>query len=243
LSGQLGTTAETLQGAIAGVSEDVTSLSESVLQQIESLGLDIQTVADFVGRPASEVDQTHVDFVADVIAQQEVLEDPTSFVPTDQQLQYDVNNDGVIDINDQTMLEQAFGGQDVTLGGQFASTGLYAYNDQIAADQALQAQEQFEQEQQLEQERNMELQTQITQQQQERDFEERARELATLQAAQQRTATTKQMGVAEIDYMYDLFGDSIFATPKQESLFTSPYAKGGAVKDRTDRLLKIIGED
>jgi hypothetical protein len=243
LSGQLGTTAETLQGAIAGVSEDVTSLSESVLQQIESLGLDIQTVADFVGRPASEVDQTHVDFVADVIAQQEVLEDPTSFVPTDQQLQYDVNNDGVIDINDQTMLEQAFGGQDVTLGGQFASTGLYAYNDQIAADQALQAQEQFEQEQQLEQERNMELQTQITQQQQERDFEERAQELATLQAAQQRTATTKQMGVAEIDYMYDLFGDSIFATPKQESLFTSPYAKGGAVKDRTDRLLKIIGED
>ena len=105
-----------------------------------------------------------------------MLSDPTSFVPTDQQLQYDVNNDGVIDINDQTMLEQAFGGQNVALSGQFGATGLYAYNDaiaaqqkleaeQLAAQQKLEAEKQFEQEQEIAQQQQLEIQTQIDQNQ------------------------------------------------------------------------------
>ena len=52
------------------------------------LGLDIEAVASYVGKPPQDVTQTDIDFIADVIAQQEVLEDPTSFVPTDQQFQY-----------------------------------------------------------------------------------------------------------------------------------------------------------
>ena len=237
---QLGTTEENMLAALGETEE---SLITRFDEGMADLGLDIEAVASYVGKPPQDVTQTDIDFIADVIAQQEVLEDPTSFVPTDQQLQYDVNNDGVIDINDQLMLEQAFSGQDVALGGQFASTGLYAYNDQIAAEQAIAAEQQFETEQQLAQDRQMQLQTQMTQQQRQQQFDQDVRDMAALQAAQQRIATTQQKGVAEIDYLYDIGGESIFATPQQQSLFASPYARGGAVKDSTDRLLKIIGED
>ena len=237
---QLGTTEENMLAALGETEE---SLITRFDEGMADLGLDIEAVASYVGKPPQDVTQTDIDFIADVIAQQEVLEDPTSFVPTDQQLQYDVNNDGVIDINDQLMLEQAFSGQDVALGGQFASTGLYAYNDQIAAEQAIAAQQQFETEQQLAQDRQTQLQTQMTQQQRQQQFDQDVRDMAALQAAQQRIATTQQKGVAEIDYLYDISGESIFATPQQQSLFASPYARGGAVKDSTDRLLKIIGED
>ncbi len=240
VSEELGTTKTDLLTALGETEEDLIARFD---EGMATLGLDIEAVASYVGKPPQDVTQTDIDFIADVIAQQEVLEDPTSFVPTDQQLQYDVNNDGVIDINDQLMLEQAFSGEDVTLGGQFASTGLYAYNDQIAAEQAIAAQEQFEKEQQLAQERQLELQTQMTQQQRQQQFDQDIRDMAALQAAQQRVATTQQKGVAEIDYLYDISGESIFATPQQQSLFASPYARGGAVKDSTDRLLKIIGED
>jgi hypothetical protein len=50
--------------------------------------------------------------------------------------------------------------------------------------------------------------------------------------------------------MYDIGGESIFATPTQESLFTSPYdtrrqatgfLSGGMVEDETDALLRILG--
>ena len=228
---------------LAALGETEESLITRFDEGMADLGLDIEAVASYVGKPPQDVTQTDIDFIADVIAQQEVLEDPTSFVPTDQQLQYDVNNDGVIDINDQLMLEQAFSGQDVALGGQFASTGLYAYNDQIAAEQAIAAEQQFETEQQLAQDRQTQLQTQMTQQQRQQQFDQDVRDMAALQAAQQRIATTQQKGVAEIDYLYDISGESIFATPQQQSLFASPYARGGAVKDSTDRLLKIIGED
>ena len=237
---QLGTTEENMLAALGETEE---SLITRFDEGMADLGLDIEAVASYVGKPPQDVTQTDIDFIADVIAQQEVLEDPTSFVPTDQQLQYDVNNDGVIDINDQLMLEQAFSGQDVALGGQFASTGLYAYNDQIAAEQAIAAEQQFETEQQLAQDRQTQLQTQMTQQQGFDQLDRTVRDMAALEAAQQRVATTQQKGVADIDYLYDIGGESVFATPQQQSLFASPYARGGAVKDSTDRLLKIIGED
>jgi hypothetical protein len=40
---------------------------------------------------------------------------------------------------------------------------------------------------------------------------------------QSATTTVKTPEVAKIDYMYDIGGDSLFATPKQESLMPSPY--------------------
>lgn len=65
---------------------------------------------------------------------------------------------------------------------------------------------------------------------------------------------------AEIKYVYDPFEESVFATPQQEAMFTDPYsgtltnnmpttipmqtaAKGGIIKDKTDEILRILGEN
>ena len=52
---------------------------------------------------------------------------------------------------------------------------------------------------------------------------------------------------AEIKYVYDPFGESIFATPQQAELFTDPYrraaASGGLVEDKTDEILRILGKN
>ena len=51
---------------------------------------------------------------------------------------------------------------------------------------------------------------------------------------------------AEIKYVYDPFGESIFATPQQSQAFVDPYrrsaAKGGMVKDKTDEILRALGD-
>ena len=211
--------------------------------------------------------QEDVDFLSDVIAQQEVLleqsdpySDPISFVPTDEQLQYDVNNDGVIDLNDKIMLEQAINGGDVTLGGQFEATGLYAYNDAIAAQQKLEADQQFEAEQELAQKQQLQIQTQIDQNQRLNKFDDEVRRVMEIQAAQPTVATTKKMGLADIGSQYQF--DTIFANRQQEQAYSTPFggygpspsplgrspfgvkkASGGIIKDSTDRLLKIIGEN
>jgi len=151
---------EALSKAIDDVSTDLGKTKEEILTELgeteetlitrfdegmADLGLEIGNVANFVGKPAGDITATDVDFYADYLAQQEVLSeaDRASFVPTDQQLQYDVNNDGVIDAADQALVQGAFGGNEVALGGKFASTGLYAYNDAIAAQQKQEAEQQF----------------------------------------------------------------------------------------------------
>ena len=56
----------------------------------------------------------------------------------------------------------------------------------------------------------------------------------------------------KLDYLYDISGDSIFATEEQEALFGSPYksrskgkkqdfVQGGQVEDENDRLLELLG--
>jgi len=235
---QLGVTEENLANDIAGVSSD------------------LEVVANYVGKPASEVTDADIDFVADIIAQQEVLADPTSFVPTDQQLQYDVNNDGLIDINDQNMLEQALAGQDVSLSGQFEATGLYAYNDAIAAQQKLEAEQRFEQDQQLQADRQLEMQTQINRNEQLNKFDQGARDLIANQAAQPSVVTTNPGELADIGQAYDF--KSIFRDQDQEQFYIDPFddlgaslfggaapvtrAKGGIIEDDTDRLIRLIGE-
>lgn len=58
------------------------------------------------------------------------------------------------------------------------------------------------------------------------DFELKRRkngEEVTNLLSQMATGQVKTPPVAEIDYMYDIGGDSVFATPKQESLMPSPF--------------------
>jgi hypothetical protein len=50
----------------------------------------------------------------------------------------------------------------------------------------------------------------------------------------------KSVDPARIGYMYDIGGESIFATPQQEQMFISPYASGGQVDNTTDALLRLL---
>ena len=47
-----------------------------------------------------------------------------------------------------------------------------------------------------------------------------------------------QAAPADIKYVYDIGGKSIFATPEQEKRFVTPYVEGGSVED----LMKILGD-
>ena len=188
-----------------------------------------------------------------------MLADPDSFVPTDQQLQYDVNNDGVIDINDQNMLAESLGGQEVDLyGDKFNATGLYAYNDAIAAQQKIEADARFETEQELETKRQLEMQTQTNYNREQSKVQDLFKDIAGSSDLTGRTVTTTPGPLTNIDYLYDIGGDSIFANPRQEELFAAPYgesnsrrpvqdrrlaaAQGGLLK-RNNELLRLLGED
>jgi hypothetical protein len=260
---------EALQGAINQVATDSgltrTQLLEAIgeteqtllsrLGEVETeLSSDIQLVAEFVGKPAQQVTQDDIDFVADIIAQQEITTELA--VLTEQQLQYDVNQDGVVDINDQVMLEQAMAGQDVALQGRFAPTGLYA--------QTAQTQQDIETAQELATQQAIQTQQQIRdtaeQQRQQRGQERLLRDLLF---EEPQTATTQQTGVVNIPYLYDIGGENIFAPTNRTQLFSpygtsnvvpitpqnqqtrpqlQPFAKGGLIR-RNNALLRLIGED
>ena len=75
-----------------------TTLGSQITALDADLSTDIQSVAELVGK-LQDVTQADIDFVADVIAQNQVI--------TEQQItQYDVTGDGIVDINDQTLLER-----------------------------------------------------------------------------------------------------------------------------------------
>jgi hypothetical protein len=260
---QIGLTEETLGAEIDAVAEDVTAVREEVTglgeqitgveeqlgEQItgveEQLGAfeaatgeDLQFIADIIGKPARDVTQTDVDFVADLVAQQQVLDELSL-----EYQQYDVNNDGVLDINDQTLLEQSLAGQDVQLSQDSAfvtdPTGVYEalYNTQ----QDIQTQMEQDKQQQLD--AIMDMNTQINTQLQTNQRMSNVSDLRNLLMQQsdisgQRVAV-KTPDPMRINYLYDF--SSIFANPQQASLFPSPYAKGGQVEDTTDKLLRIIG--
>ena len=50
----------------------------------------------------------------------------------------------------------------------------------------------------------------------------------------------KSVDPARIGYVYDIGGESIFATPQQERMFVTPYASGGQVDNTTDALLRLL---
>jgi hypothetical protein len=241
----LGTTAQALATAIGGIDTAVVGVSSEV-----------QALSELIGKPASAITDTDIDFYADYLAQQEVLSEAeqASFVPTDQQLQYDVNNDGVIDIADQTLATQSFQGQDVDLAGKFAATGLYAGQQALDArlQDQLDSQLEFEQQQALEREQAL-VQQQIAakasvEAANQEKYEEGFRQLAASNA--RGTIKTNKMGLAEFGPQYDF--KSIFADQKDASMAMTPYGAnqqgffgakaGGRVESDTDKLIRLIGE-
>jgi hypothetical protein len=223
---------------VTGLGEQITGVEETLGEQItgveETLGADIQGVADLVGKPAQDVTQTDIDFVADVIAQNQVL--------NEQQIaQYDVTGDGIVDINDQTLLEQALAGDQVNIADTslFAPTGVYGTVQDVQTDLTQQMEQNQEQTLDTIQQMEQNIVTNI----EDEAMREGARNFlqAALQApdAAGQQVTVKTPDPLQLRYLYDF--SSIFANPSQQALFPSPYAKGGQVEDTTDKLLNIIG--
>jgi len=171
------------------------------------------SIANILGKSGQEVTTSDVDFVADIIAQQEVLTEPTPF--TQEQLQYDVNADNVVDIADQTMLEQVMAGTvpqtQLAPTSQFAATGI-----QGQIQQQTQMQQQLQQQIQTQEAERLKRQTQQNQQ------------AYMQQLLETSPVEVKAPDPASIDYVYDPFGESIFATPQQEGLFVDPFTQRNA---------------
>ena len=242
LATELGLTEEALLGQL-GLTEE--SLLTEIGAAEERLGTqftdDLQFVANLVGKPARDVTQVDVDFVADLIAQQEVITDLTTA-----QRQYDVTGDGLINQDDFTLLEQALAGTDVTFAPDSVfgpATGLYAQQEQnLAAQLAAETETQNLIDQQIQ--NQTELATQLQTQLQTQDEMARRRAFGDFVRQQQDMAgqrvDVRTPDPMRINYLYDF--QSIFATPQQASLFPTPYAEGGQVEGTTDKLLRIIGE-
>ena len=226
---ELGLTEESI---LDRINEAETSLSDQIIETETNLSGEIDAVAELVGKAAQEVTQADIDFVADIIAQAEVISDAEVIQ------QYDVTGDGVIDINDQTLLESILAGNtDVTVADTsiFAPTGVY---DAIF-DTETELQEDIAQTQDQITEMEQNIQTTIEQEAVRaglRDFLGMAMESPDMGGQQ---VTVKTPDLMQLDYLYDF--SSIFANPTQQNLFPSPYAKGGQVEDTTDKLLRIIG--
>ncbi len=254
VSTDLGFAKEDLLTAIGTTEADLTAKFEAGLA---GLSTEISNVATFVGKPASKVTQADIDAYTDILANIEAGSDTNPTVFTEEQLQYDVNKDGVVDAADQAMVEQSFGGQDVSLGGKFAATGLYATQEEYNRQLQEQADAQFEQqqaEQAAAQEQQRAMQQQLSQQIARQAGEDRFREFTGLLGDAQdlsgRQVKTSPGELANIKYLYDF--ESVFANPKQEGLFAGPYgrderedtpmaaASGGLIETENDRFLRLI---
>ncbi len=248
---ELGTTeanlTEKFETGISGVEESIGGLEGDVSElsnNLAALGLDVDTIADLIGKPAYKVTETDVDFVIDLIAQENVSEELT--------MQYDVTGDGIVDINDQNMLSDKLQGNDVTFADTSMfnpATGLY-----------------LQQEQDTDAVTDMitDMNTQINTQTNQQNFAEFQKLLAESDDIGGQRVDVKSGDKVKLDYLYDIGGESIFATPQQESMFGSPFgqrdamqpanqplrpfsrasgfAQGGQVEDENDMLLRILGE-
>ena len=242
----IGETETTLSGKIDTATD---TLTDTIGDLETSLREDIDAVADLVGKPARDVTQTDIDFVIDLIAQENVSEELIT--------QYDVTGDGIIDINDQTMLETALQGEeDVTLADTSMfnpATGLYLQQEQDTQT-TLDAITDM----------NTNINTNINTQANKQNFAEFQKLLAESDDIGGQRVDVKSGDKVKLNYLYDIGGESIFATPQQEGMFGSPFgqrdaiqpanqplrpfsrasgfAQGGQVEDENDMLLRILGE-
>ena len=193
------------------------------------------SIAEMLGKPGQEITSTDIDFVSDIIAQQEVLSETAPLVEptplTEAQVQYDVNADNVIDINDKIMLEQIMEGTvprtKVASASQFAATGI---------------QSQMQQQTQLQRQTQQQIQ-QLNEAQRKAQLEAKRRtQTAENQAYMQQLLGTTPVKVEtpapkEIKNFYNPYGENIFATAEQEKSYRAavPFAtsktaaKGGII--------------
>ena len=256
LEAQTGDRDAAITQAINELAEQQGTDTATLLAQLEAQREESEAAALLLGKPTREVTQDDIDAAnayLDSVADIEASQRP---VPTAEEMLYDVNADGVIDDTDLALLQGAFAGQDVEFAADSVfgpATGLYAELEAVQAQNEALAQQQQEAQQEAQRQQEIQQQQQIEQQrqQQEQDIRERLEQEQQRLMQPRQVAPTDPIELAQIDYLFDVYGDEIFATPQQKELFTSPYgartdlpqkaAKGGMI-ERNDELLRLIGD-
>ena len=181
-------------------------------------------IYNLVGSPMQNVDQSDIDYIKQIVAGNQA-----------QDMSYDANKDGKVDIADQTLLEEQMAFQQnenlqetinpntgitawidkttgkevfqpMISGGQWAPTGIYAALEQQKAQTAATAKAQA---------------AQAKEAQQKNQFGQLVNMLFQAPDAAGQQVTVKTPDPARINYIYDW--SSVFATPSQASLMPSPY--------------------
>jgi hypothetical protein len=172
------------------------------------------TLSELIGRPSRTVTQQDIDTITDIINKTN-----TGVTPTPGWEDYDINKDGKVDEGDRDLLTSSTF-QD-TPGTPWAASGIYkTIQDQQRAQQQ-QAQR---------------LGQQMQRQQRVGNVQQLYQMMRGAPDAAGQQVDVKAPELAKINYFYDVYGPSIFATPQQEQLFRRPFAQGGTVND----LLRIL---
>ena len=235
--------------SVADIQSQLGDIESGIGEDISGLTSEVDAIAQIIGKPATEVTATDIDFIEDIIAQTEAFSDPTQFQFTQDQLAYDVTGDGIVDINDQNLLNNALQGQDVTFATESKfqpATGIFAQLDQQAA---MQQQQQADIQAQIQAQLDAQTQQQIDQQmqltQQVEDEATKTRRLSNVKDLQGmllqeagRTTTVNPVDPAKIGPAYDF--ESICRDAGQEAFYKTPYAQGGVI-DANKELLRLIG--
>ena len=246
--GDLGTTVDTLGTTVGDLGTTVGTLGTTVGDLETTLGADINAIAELIGKPAREVTQTDVDFVIDLVAQQNVSDELV--------LEYDVTGDGTVDQLDVDLLQQTLTGEDTTLADTSIftpATGLFAQQEQDTQTT-----------QDLITDLATDINTQINTQTQQQNVADLAELLAGARDARgTRVDVETPQELADIT-PYDF--QTIFRDQQQAGKFVGPYgdpraafgipanisrpplgrvsgfSRGGQVEDNNDMLLRILGE-
>jgi hypothetical protein len=236
VAAQLDTTAQELEESIFAAR---TALSEQITGVQTGLQTQINTVADFLGKPAQAVTQQDIDYVNSILQGTETTPDLT----------YDANRDGVIDQADLDILTGIYTRADgeppeELPGTRWAPTGLYGEIAGLRGDLTGQLRRMEEEQIAREQEAERVRQEQAKQAAQQAAQQQKRQQLFGL--LQQPGGFTPQMvqvkapEVAKIGPLYDF--SSIFRTPEQEQFFSTPFKygmyEGGEVTE--EELLNIV---
>ena len=213
-----------------------TELTTAIGETETRVTSEIQAVADLVGKPASQVTQADIDAVSGIITSREA--EPTIDLTQDQ-LAYDVNQDGQINQNDLDILSGILTEPNpqwlAPEGSRWAPTGIYGT---IAASEAAQRKAIAD-----EAERTRQANAAAAQRTQRMgNLNSMMGMLMQAPDLGGQQVSVKQADPAKIGYVYDW--SSIFANPTQQKMFTSPfgsYAEGGMVEDDVNaELIKML---
>ncbi len=246
--------------------EDVTQAVEGIqFPEVDLSGLatsaDVQMLADLIGKPVNLLTDSDIElataYLAAVQTEQEVAQQDV--------LRYDVTGDQLltqedIDLMAGTLETGDYTGFADTSPFTDTATGMFGREQQlqetiVARDQELEAQRQ--EQVQRDQDLRTQIQTDFETARVQREEQEKQEKLFESLQAPGRTVTTKPADPYRIDEIYDF--ESIFRGGDQEAFYSSasPYgdnflteilnpqqrrAKGGMVEDKTDEILRIIGD-